>query len=227
LHQKFLAPRSKRRPSCRARDPGVGGLAQIVCFFSHISSPSRRAVPIHDWTRYFGPVSGQDAKVDRPRERYALTVFCYGCNLGSTQTARSINDLDRFKLAFVNQRHITEASLNEAIATVVNTYVQFPLQRLWAYEHVKLTLHSLDRIYLNGYVPQVADCGWFDGILFERAQKGDRFPRVAGANDAGFQPGSGGLCPRPEHPGGGLPSGESARTMWLRGCAGKIRDAGR
>jgi len=52
-------------------------------------------------------------------------VFCYGCNLGPRRTARSINDLDRFKLAFVNQRHITEASLNEAIATVVNTYVQF------------------------------------------------------------------------------------------------------
>jgi TnpA family transposase len=55
--------------------------------------------------------------------------------LGPTQTARSIKDLDRFKLAFVNQRHITEASLNEAIATVVNTYVQFPLQRLWGLGH--------------------------------------------------------------------------------------------
>jgi TnpA family transposase len=64
-----------------------------------------------------------------------LTVFCYGCNLGPTQTARSIKDLDRFKLAFLNQRHITEASLNEAIATVVDTYVQFPLQRLWGLGH--------------------------------------------------------------------------------------------
>ena len=87
------------------------------------------------WTRHFGPLSGHDAKVDRPRERYVLTVFCYGCNLDPTQTARSIKDLDRFKLAFINQRHITEASLNEAIATVVDTYVQFPLQRLWGLGH--------------------------------------------------------------------------------------------
>ncbi len=64
-----------------------------------------------------------------------MTVFCYGCNLAPTQTARSIKDLDRFKLAFLNQRHITEASLNEAIATVANTYVQFPLQRLWGLGH--------------------------------------------------------------------------------------------
>jgi hypothetical protein len=42
------------------------------------------------WTRHFGPLSGHDAKVDQPRERYVLTVFCYGCNLGPTQTARSI-----------------------------------------------------------------------------------------------------------------------------------------
>ena len=87
------------------------------------------------WTRYFGPLSGHDAKVDRLRERYVLTVFCYGCNLGPTQTARSIKDVGRFKFAFVNQRHITEANLNEAIATVVNTYVQFPLQRLWGLGH--------------------------------------------------------------------------------------------
>jgi TnpA family transposase len=33
--------------------------------------------------------------------------------------------------AFVNQRHITEANLNEAITTVINAYVELPLQRLW------------------------------------------------------------------------------------------------
>ena len=36
------------------------------------------------WTGHFGPLSGHDAKVDHPRERYVLTVFCYGCNLGPT-----------------------------------------------------------------------------------------------------------------------------------------------
>jgi hypothetical protein len=40
-------------------------------------------------------------------------------------------DIDRFKLAFINQRHITEANLNNAITLVVNAYAQFPLQRLW------------------------------------------------------------------------------------------------
>ena len=84
-----------------------------------------------NWTRHFGPISGHDTKLEKPKERYVLTAFCYGCNLGPTQTARSVKGLDRFKLAFVNQRHITEANLNDAITTVVNAYVEFPLQELW------------------------------------------------------------------------------------------------
>lgn len=84
-----------------------------------------------NWTRCFGPLSGLDAKIPHPRERYLLTVFCYGCNLGPVQTARSIRRINRFQLAFLNQRHITEASLNEAITIVINSYIQFPMQRLW------------------------------------------------------------------------------------------------
>jgi Tn3 transposase DDE domain len=34
-----------------------------------------------NWTRFFGPISGLDAKIKHPRERYVLVTFCYGCNL--------------------------------------------------------------------------------------------------------------------------------------------------
>ena len=43
-----------------------------------------------NWTRPFGPLSGLDAKVSDPALRYVLTTFCYGSNLGPTQTARSV-----------------------------------------------------------------------------------------------------------------------------------------
>jgi len=36
----------------------------------------------------------------------------------------SRSNVDRFSLAFVNQRHITEANLNEAITAVINAYAQ-------------------------------------------------------------------------------------------------------
>ena len=84
-----------------------------------------------NWTRHFGPISGLESKLKRARERYLLTVFCYGCNLGPVQTARSVRGVNRFQLAFINQRHITEQFLNDAITTIVNAYVQFPLQSLW------------------------------------------------------------------------------------------------
>jgi TnpA family transposase len=84
-----------------------------------------------NWTHHFGPLSGLEAKLDSPRERYLVTAFCYGCNLGPTQTARSIKELDRRHIAFVNQRHVTEERLNEAITTVVNAYASLGLQKLW------------------------------------------------------------------------------------------------
>ena len=84
-----------------------------------------------NWTRHFGPISGLDTKLNNPRERYLITAFCYGCDLGPTQTARSIKGLDRRQVSYINQRHITEENLNQTITTVVNSYAKFPLQRLW------------------------------------------------------------------------------------------------
>jgi len=71
------------------------------------------------WTRHFGPVSGFEAKLDRPRERYLATTFCYGCGLGPSQAARSLKGLDRRHVAFANQRHITEENLDDAITGVI------------------------------------------------------------------------------------------------------------
>ena len=47
-----------------------------------------------NWTRFFGPISGHDAKLEDPDQRYLTTVFCYGCNLGPTQTARSLGTVN-------------------------------------------------------------------------------------------------------------------------------------
>ncbi|MGF6736004.1 hypothetical protein OKW50_008177 [Paraburkholderia youngii] len=43
-----------------------------------------------DLHKLFGPLSGFDAKLDDPRKRFITTLFCYGCNLGPSQTARSV-----------------------------------------------------------------------------------------------------------------------------------------
>ncbi len=83
------------------------------------------------WTRHFGPVSGLETKLDRPRERYLATTFCYGCGLGPSQAARSLKGLDRRHVAFVNQRHVTEEILDDAITGVIDAYAQVGLHRYW------------------------------------------------------------------------------------------------
>ena len=83
------------------------------------------------WTRHFGPLSGFEPKLVHPRERYLTTTFCYGCNLGPTQLARSIPGLDRKQVAWVNQHHVSEAKLDEAIVALVNAYNQFTLPQFW------------------------------------------------------------------------------------------------
>jgi hypothetical protein len=83
------------------------------------------------WTRFFGLLSRRDARIDDARARYIATTFCYGCNLGPTQTAQSLNTFDRRQLAWIDLRHITEDKLDAAITTLINAYNRFALPKFW------------------------------------------------------------------------------------------------
>ena len=83
------------------------------------------------WTRGFGPLSGQDARLEAAQARYVTTAFCYGCNLGPTQTAQALQTFDRRQIAWIDQHHITEEKLDAAITTLINAYNQFTLPKLW------------------------------------------------------------------------------------------------
>jgi len=84
-----------------------------------------------NWTRFFGPVSGYDSKLENPVARYLTAAFCFGCNLGPSQTARSLDAVDRRDVTWVNQRHITSENLDEAIRLVIHAYHRFDLPRFW------------------------------------------------------------------------------------------------
>jgi TnpA family transposase len=84
-----------------------------------------------NWTRFFGPLSGHEDKLDDPVARYVTTVFSYGCNLGPSQAARSVTGADRRQIGWINQRHITEEKLDEAITCMINGYNRFRLPGLW------------------------------------------------------------------------------------------------
>jgi TnpA family transposase len=84
------------------------------------------------WTRHFGPLSGSDPKLDRPTERYLLTTFAYGCNLGPVQAARHLGGaITPHMLSFVNRRHVTSAKLEAAQRDLIDTYARFGLPTYW------------------------------------------------------------------------------------------------
>jgi TnpA family transposase len=84
-----------------------------------------------DLHKLFGPLSGLESKIDDKRKRFITTLFCYGCNLGPTQTARSVKGLSRRQVAWLNLKHVTEQRLDKAIFKVVNAYNKFALPRYW------------------------------------------------------------------------------------------------
>jgi TnpA family transposase len=59
------------------------------------------------------------------------TTFCYGCNLGPSQAARSLPGLDRRQLAWVDQHHVGEEMLDRANTLVINAYNRFVLPKCW------------------------------------------------------------------------------------------------
>ena len=84
-----------------------------------------------NWTRCFKPMSGHVAKLTNPIARYIATTFCYGCGLGPSQLSRSLKDFNHRQLFRVNQRHITNEHLQNAINTIINGYNKFDLPKVW------------------------------------------------------------------------------------------------
>jgi TnpA family transposase len=115
-----------------------GGLAAFETEV-HARMPERHLLDILKysacWTRYtrhFGPPSGTDAKLARAEQRYILTVFGYGCNLGPSQTARHAPGIAAAEtLRRINAQHIDAPKLEAATSDLINAYARFSLPRLW------------------------------------------------------------------------------------------------
>jgi len=74
---------------------------------------------------------GTESRIEELRPRVISTLFCYGCNLGPTQTARSIRGMSRKQIAWLNIKYVTEEVLEKAIVKVINAYNKFELPGYW------------------------------------------------------------------------------------------------
>lgn len=97
-------------------------LTDVLCSIEHVT----------DWSRHLGPLSGSEPKLESPRERYLLTAFCYGTNMGPAQTARHTRGLvTAHELGYTNRRHVTTGKLEATNTDVINAYARMPLPRVW------------------------------------------------------------------------------------------------
>jgi len=84
------------------------------------------------WAGVFGPVSGSEPKIPDAIERYILMTFAYGTGMGPTQAAQHMrHEVSAHMLSWANQRHVTPAMQNKAIAKIVNRYKNFDLTKIW------------------------------------------------------------------------------------------------
>lgn len=62
---------------------------------------------------------------------HVLTTFTYGCNLGPAQAARHIRGVSAHELGATATRHFSIEKLNQAIADVINAYLELDLIKAW------------------------------------------------------------------------------------------------
>ena len=84
-----------------------------------------------DLHKHFKPLAGTESRLEDLRLRVITTLFCYGCNLGPVQTARSIKGLSRKQIAWLDLKYVTEDNLEKAIVSVINAYQKFDLPGYW------------------------------------------------------------------------------------------------
>jgi TnpA family transposase len=83
------------------------------------------------WHRHFGPASGHDPKLKKPQDRYVLTTFACGSNMGPAEAARHIEGITAHEISLARNRHVTVVKLNKAISDVVNAFAQLDVVKAW------------------------------------------------------------------------------------------------
>jgi TnpA family transposase len=80
---------------------------------------------------FFGTVSGYQTKIDYFLEHLIATFFCFGCNLDASETDKSIKNINRKQIGWINTYHITEEKLDAASCMIVNKYDLYQLPNFW------------------------------------------------------------------------------------------------
>lgn len=135
LHAQMV---DKRLVLSRNKRPEVNPLVtRLDRIISERMAPVRIVDVLIDTTRWvdlvteFYPVSGETSRLPDLLPRLVASLFCYGCNLGPVQTARSVRELSAKQVAWFNLQYTTEQMLDNANVKVINAYNRYQLPKCW------------------------------------------------------------------------------------------------
>lgn len=123
-----------KKPPASELPPGIRQIDQLINLNMENISIVDVLIDTERWLhlhKLFRPLMGTESRIDELRPRVISTLFCYGCNLGPTQTARSIRGMSRKQVAWLNIKYVTEEALEKAIVQVINAYNKFELPSYW------------------------------------------------------------------------------------------------
>jgi TnpA family transposase len=121
-----------------------------------------------NWVRHFGPTSGSEPKIENSVERYILTVFGYGCNLGPNETARNTRgQVSSRMLAYINRQHVSTQQLEAAMRDLINAYNRLELPKCWGTGQRAAADGSKFEIYENNLLSEYhIRYGGYGGIAY-------------------------------------------------------------
>ena len=121
--------------------PTPAGLAQLDEALQvkiperHLLDVLARIDHVTNFTRHFGPLSGNEPKTADAKLRQLLTVFAYGTHLGPHQMARHLRGLlDADQIAHIHRRHFTTDKLEAAARDIIDCFNRYTLPHYWGDE---------------------------------------------------------------------------------------------
>jgi TnpA family transposase len=126
-------PILKKLPK-KKEHPDLNKIRQMIMDEMPIKSIVDVIVEVENWLSlsvYFKPHSGYETKIADYPPRFVATSLSYGCNMGPTQTERSLLKFTRKQIAWLFNHHVTDHKLIKAIHALINRYNTFDLPKHW------------------------------------------------------------------------------------------------
>lgn len=126
-------PILKKAPK-KKEHPDLDKIKQSIMDEMPIKSIVDVIIEVENWLNlsvHFKPISGYETKIADYPTRFVATLLSYGCNLGPTQTERSLLKFTRKQIAWLFNHHIVDHKLIKVLEILINQFNTFSLPKHW------------------------------------------------------------------------------------------------